>query len=1198
MVSPFYLGRNPEEDAAGQYPGKPISGGSSRYNAPPEFVSLTDDFDAMWDKAAGGLATAITGLPKLYLEEQKNQWRALFKISGGFDSTYVDPDPYARQLSGEAEQFYKASDFEIDLVKLVTDPGSQLKDIFTATYNLQDLRREGKDRLTQALLFGDAAAQNGPLSAKLMDATLSAYKDRFDSSLLRAGAGGNAPHSLNLFAHDPQRVQALYQGNVQPTPQQLNQASIIYHRELKDTIATKAGVAGATKKEVRTDSRSTFGQAYIKYTRVEDTTKNTEAFRGLVNTAGGSMKDIFDDAAGAVGATPTALIHATAIRYAAPGTAQYNQIVTQLQDTMTRFNSMHSVSENLGKMFTGKGAGNLAVSTLTTLDTTRFAPGIPGFPTDFGGLASAKEIDKARAALENMGNSVQKTAQQVHQLRTAYANNLYVSAAERARVERWAVKMDKELKALSGGVDLLNPNTNLGQTWGSLLTATPGSGLTAGQIAERRALAGRLNTFKSRVSGFDVFNTGLHTDLVKIYVDHHILPTRGIDALTSASAIAGNTMFGKQIQMYTLAARDSYKLGHMSNVVTSIQKGKVTSTLFRSRFINALPNYTPQKITKRFLTTNHYWGLKVDEGVYEDYVKWVAMGKPAGQFSVFYRSGNAFVHKLATSKTFGFIFQNKFTIDLGSGFNPISAIGGSHFKAVAQLNLFRQMSANDLHAFISNAGGIQGLQALMAQGLSEKNAFLSLLLQQNSELAFNNLFQHLPFADPGEIYQQIKEFKNWLRKNNFDVFDAAGNFDPNKAQNLDLLLEWFHNRSLNPSYISITRPVVGLVEKLTEKLNVLQDKLYNFSILGFKVGKLFFWQQQATSIVYNRLLSIFNRVVAKISSKFIVGAAGAATGGLALLLAPLLEKLIYFVSASIVGKFSKALSGILRGDFTGLGNAIQYSVQFLVKVIAYTCLVVALLIMFPFLFMNFITSNMSPKAPFAYNNIQTGTVSEVIGDEVVPNACPSKSLSNGVLTQWNPSYTGHESAGHGSNHYWNIIKDFYPSACAFPIPGMDYQGGYGPTPSLEAVDPADNVCGAVIRPDLQTWAASDNYGKAWDVGGSDTESAAGKVICAPALGDVDHWVTGIPTTTGKGTRLELNGFDSSDTLIYKLLLLHLDPATVVAKNKTVEPGDGVGTVWQSTNDAGEADANSHVHLELKDVRNNTVLAPESSGISL
>nr|MBP7928000.1 hypothetical protein [Patescibacteria group bacterium] len=1035
MVSPFYLGRNPEDEAGGRYPGKPISGGDNRFTAPPEFVNLTDDFDAMWDKAAGGLATATVGLPTLYLEEQKKAWKALFQISGGFES-YVEDDPEDRRRSGDEEQFYKASDFKIDLIQIFTDPQAQLKDIFSATYNTADLRKEGKDRLMKAMLFGQGAAQSGPIAGKLLDTTLSGYKERFDSMLLRSGVGGNAPHDLNLYAPDPQRasVQALYQGNAQPTPDQLNQASVIYHKDFKDTIATKSNTPGATKKLVRTDSRVAFGQAYLKYSRVEDTEKNTAAFRTLVNQAGVSMKDIFADASLPNATSPDALIHATALKYATPGTAQYTQIVAQLQDALDRFNSMSSLSESLGKMYAPPfGGGFLAGNKLSALDTTRFAPGIPGIPTDFGTLASSKEIKDAREALISMGTSVQGVAKQVDAVKTAYANNVYVSAAEKARVAKWVAKMDKELSALSGGADLLSPTTNLGQTWASILTPASGTVLTSRQIAERRALTARLNSFKSKVSGYDVFNTGLHTDLVKIYVDHHILPTRGIDPLNSASTIAGHTLFGKQIQMYTLGARDSYKLNYYDNLYTKIRKGQVTSTYFKSRFINSLPNYTPQNIAKRFLGANHYWGLKIDEYTYADYEKWLALGSPAGDFSGFYKGGNAFVHKLSNSKSFGFLLQNRFTIDLGMGLSPVSAIGGSHFNVVKQLNIFRKMSDHDISTFLHHQvvqnqqltpggiGAIAGLSALMQQGMSEKNAFILLLLSTNSETNFNNLFGHLPFgSDADKIFNQLQEFKNWLRAKHFDVFDAAGNFDVTKFSNLDLLLEWFHKRKINPSYIDVTRKTVGLVEKLTQRLNILQDKVYNFEKWGFKFGKVFFWQQQATSIVYNKLLTILNKVIAKFSSKLVVGAAGAATGGLALLLAPLLEKLIYYISTSIIGRFSRSLSSMLKGDFSSLGKAIEGSVQLLVKVIAYTCLAVALLLLFPFLFMQFITSNMTPKAPYAYNNTQATTpITLIEGDDVVPGACPSGSLTNGALSTWNPSYSGRENAGHGSNHYWN-----------------------------------------------------------------------------------------------------------------------------------------------------------------------------------
>ncbi len=1193
MVSPFYLGSNPADDAAGQYPGKAISGGGNRFTAPPEFINLADDFDVMWDKVVGEGKNATVDLPRLFIEEQKKAWKSVFTVSGGFEG-YVETDPYLRELSGDDEQFYKAADFKIDLLQVFKDPKSTLLDIKKATINAEDMRREGRERLMKALVLGTGVSHSGSWQDNLLDASLKSFDERYQAKQERAGLIDRN----NRGAATPLSV--------------MDNPDVVYHIEEQATFNSLN--RRGPKRVVRTDSRSKFGSAVVEWTRKEDGLNNSPAFRKFVSQAGVSIADILEDSNSG---GPDVLIENVLARQNLVGTPQYGAAKAQLQDAYARFAKMQKAESGIGKFFGGKNSVyGKASNALTSLDAARIVPGIPGVPVDIGSLASDLEHTNVASTLKALANPLADMALNVRNVEQSYLGTPYISAAERARVQKWAAKMNKQITDLASSTGSKLTAADLARLKSSndiagLASFASAFESAAANTAKRRSVGGALSKFNFALGGANDFQTGLNTELSKILVDHHIVPNRNIAGFSSVGTIVGETVFGRQIKMHTLAVRDSYRLNYASNMFSSVQGGKITSGIFKTRFINALPDRTPQKIVKRFLTANHYFGLRVDQTTLESYENWVAAGRPGKQFSGFYKPGNRFV----TSKTFGALFKNKFTIDLGiPGIGKISATGGSHFDAVSILNPFRTsfgqdelkrllrdgISAADPRFAMHNAM-LAELNGLMTQyGLTESQAFITLLMRTSDNARFKEMFGHMPIGKLDEVFLKVGGFRNWLIDNKFDVFDAHGNFDPNKMGNLDHLLTWFQKRSANPSYLAITSGTVGLVEKLTERLNLVQDRIFNFEKFGFKFGRLFFWQQQMTALLYNKFLALIDRLIARLTSKAVTGFLVSATGGLAGFIAPLIDKFIYFIAVNITSKLSGALKGILKGDFASLGYALQNATTAVIKIAAYTTLVVALILLIPLGVLGFLTKNMSPKAPYAYNTGQAGLPVDVVeGGAILPNACANRCILQNGGTSFEISYSGNDTLGdgaygHGSNAYWRTLIDEYgyDSQCNLLVPLIDIGGGAaGPTESLDSAggDTNNNYCSENGESPGGTY--SDNYGKAWDI-----SSAAGNVVCAPALGDVSYWVVGTTTTDGMGdggAMMDLAGFDSSDNLIYNMNLLHLNPdeAEVAAAGTRVEPGDGLARVFNWEVDGGRNI--SHLHVELKDSVNNSVLAPET-----
>lgn len=1192
MVSPFYLGSNPADDAQGQYPGKPISGGSNRFNPPPEFVDLTGDFEMMWEKAVGGLTAATLKLPEKFIEEEKKKWRSLFQITGGFDD-YSESDPYLRELSGEPEQFYKATDFNIDLIQVFTDPKAQIKDVVTATFNRQDLSKEARHKLNEALVFGERSSSLGTgWEATLLDASIKSFETRFDAMQDRAGLspGGGAGHvPLNLI--DPS-------------------LDAIYHSKPGKTIS-------GTPRNTYSNSAVDFGKAYIEFDLKSDSAKNYIAYRKFVGQAATSMDDLFTAPApsGGVSRLDSSIDAALSSMGLVVGTTSYTSARSELYAAHDRFASMESANSSLSGFFSPKGAVGNANKALAVLETYRVVPGVPGVHVDVGSIATRDEVTKAEASLKGMAMPLAELAAHVEHVQNTYAAaGTSLSAREINRVNKWAAKTNSQITRLAKSVDPAMDATTLAGLHNSHVSGNAASTAAlnafadgfsnaAGDVGKRRKFATALSGFTSTISGESPLQTGLHTELAHMLVDHHILPGKNAGVSSIALALS-EEKFGKQIQIYSLSARDTFAYNLVSNVVTLFDKGRIVPTLFSNRLFNALPQYTPHNIVKNFLISNHYFGLKVDADTMADYDAWILGGK-SGQFSIFKRPGSAIVHRLSNSSTFGGLFENRFTIDAPS-LGKIAAVGGIHFQGIRTLNVFRgrgNMATLDKMLNFPGASGTPGHVALLAEihrlgsvyGLTENQAFIALMLHTKNRADFDAYFGHIPFASVDKIYDQMGRLRKWLKDNKIDVFDGSGDFDYTKFGTLEDLLQWFQARGHTKSYFDFTSRTIGLVQNLTQRLNVIQDSIFKRRIIGkLTIGNLFKWQEQAAALIRNRLLALVTRIGSKFAATFLTGAVAAGTGGLGAFLKPVLEKAIYFISVKVVGKLSNIVSDLLHGNFSAIGYAIQNSITFLFKVVAYVILILGFVIIGPLVFLNFLVSNMSPKAPYPYNNISAGNPITVLpGDDVVPGACPNKCLTQGGLSTTETSYEGDESYGHGSNNYWNYVENVLRKpTCNYTIPSLDYGGGYKPTASLDSADASVNRC--IGEKPLSE--ESNFYGSAWDISIPGT-GAAGKVICAPALGAVSYWITGTPTTDpdeGVGTRIELNGFDADDKLIYKLKYLHLDKDTVVSQDQTALPGDGIGTVWEW---AGTPE-NSHVHLELMDMVTGLTVQPEDSGICL
>ncbi len=405
-----------------------------------------------------------------------------------------------------------------------------------------------------------------------------------------------------------------------------------------------------------------------------------------------------------------------------------------------------------------------------------------------------------------------------------------------------------------------------------------------------------------------------------------------------------------------------------------------------------------------------------------------------------------------------------------------------------------------------------------------------------------------------------KDFVDTLVANGILTRNPATGLIDDTPQNRAVLNGLFNkigHRKANAANLDPFAEKFGILQVYTSKLSIIQQKMY--SKLGLK--KLADPYIRLRTAASKKIADLAAKAITKLGFKAAVLALGAATGGLAELIAPLVEKLLQAIVSKVIDKTKAFVTAILKGDFMGeLDKIMDDAMKSTEKVLTCGCLVPLALAFAVFMMMANIIVSISPvdRAKKAISAIADAIVVPH-PDPIVPNGCVSASYTNSCVS-YAIGDQDHSPCRHGDNGYWAA-----GSLCTLNIPYFAGNPARGPSGDLTSVCKSRNP----LR---------DYFGYALDVVPSSPDTAW---VYAPQVGGVTNWSLSISRIDEKacatcsewiGCHVTLAGNDAAHT--YRIFLLHLACTTVPPIwQTTIAPGESIAKLY---NYAG----GKHVHIEM------------------
>lgn len=546
-------------------------------------------------------------------------------------------------------------------------------------------------------------------------------------------------------------------------------------------------------------------------------------------------------------------------------------------------------------------------------------------------------------------------------------------------------------------------------------------------------------------------------------------------------------------------------------------------TLYRGNFFSAyvwashinprLRALAPDYYVGLFMKRMHYFGLIVDERMLLD-----ENGNPTNPKFFLYRRMNKFVRK------HGGLFENRFDITLKNMGKTVKVAGGAHFGAVAGLSKALKDDPSLWGKLLAAGGDKSKLEALLED-------------------------------IDGVSVDKFLKFKDWLTK-------EAGRLGIKDIRNIDNikdllsgLLKYDADKVKNIG-IGITRAYRGFLEKLVQKVSVVQDKIFK-SVLGKFASKVIGWKNALSHSI----------------SVAITGAITAATGGAGSFIAGALEKAIQVVTRVVIDIGEKVVKSIISADFSELSDFLDKSMANVLKLLAQLGMVFALVIA---LTLTVVTALLG--AIPGENNSKVGAIgSQGVGEgtpgDTTVDAEPPIDIGSCVVEGdariWNNRYSygydintgeyygegGYAKWGHGTDRYW--ASD---NPDCYPMPGGWVYAGR-PRSHTEAM----GVCSTRLP-------RSDYYGFAADFTSSDSDHVRLPELGRMVNGEILWNYTGNDVGS-QGTALFFSRNDGVN--LFEIVLLHLDPSPGISVGNSYEAGTHVGDFWE-----GNGLYWKHVHVEI------------------
>jgi hypothetical protein len=209
---------------------------------------------------------------------------------------------------------------------------------------------------------------------------------------------------------------------------------------------------------------------------------------------------------------------------------------------------------------------------------------------------------------------------------------------------------------------------------------------------------------------------------------------------------------------------------------------------------------------------------------------------------------------------------------------------------------------------------------------------------------FNNSFKGLDkvkadFKDIDELKGNMDLFRLWLKNDEQAkklgiIFNKDGTIKNTKenAEKLRQLSAGIYNRQKAPGLVNALHSHTGLLNKLTERLSIIQSAIFNS-----KIGRLYTLPEKIKQFLASR------------AADSIIYSLTAATGGVGSAVLVPLRKVLIYVTRKVIDTGEKIIRGILKGDFSGLFDDLQ-------KAVIKTLQAMALLLSLPLLILLMIGS--------------------------------------------------------------------------------------------------------------------------------------------------------------------------------------------------------------------------------------------------
>lgn len=399
--------------------------------------------------------------------------------------------------------------------------------------------------------------------------------------------------------------------------------------------------------------------------------------------------------------------------------------------------------------------------------------------------------------------------------------------------------------------------------------------------------------------------------------------------------------------------------------------------------------------------------------------------------------------------------------------------------------------------------------------------------------------------------------------------------DENLAK-LDAFFKRIGQRKGNPTLLDPFQEKFGLLQIYASKLSQVQQEI--ITRLGL--------QKAVQSFVnFRRLLSQkVMGLASKVLSKLGVGALVAATGGLATILLPVIEKIMQTVIAKTIDKFKTLLVSIIKGNFEQeFSKMMDDAMNATQKVFTCGCIVPIITSFAVLLLMGTVITSISPvdrsKATSSSSASSGGDPFTVPGDTVPGSNCPLKSASKTLGSYTNVAGTGYDAtSGHGSRYYWEKIYTGGASKM-FSIPFLNSStwscpgGNCSPLETTMADESPLQMPGALDKKNKSV----SYYGYAADFASSDRSVYAPAKISCGADVKITSWHVDVTGYTSRGCYLIMTGTSEQPTdPKYKLMLLHVNycgdgGCSSCYSGKNYVGGQGITTLYPT---------NPHIHVEL------------------